>query len=66
MAIAARALARAANSPHRKRVVARYVFVYIDDVIRLGAPWRNQVRRQQTGRAAADSALPSLTRLRQD
>src|ERR1700733_1873126 len=66
MAIAARALAAAAPNDHRKRVVARYVFVYLDDVIRFAGPWRNQLRRRNATRAAAESALPALTRLRKD
>lgn len=66
MAIAARALAAAAGDAHRKRVVARYVFVYVDDVIKFAAPWRNRLRRIEATRAAADSAVPALNRLRHD
>lgn len=66
MAIAARALARTASYAHRKRVVARYAFVYLDDVIKFAAPWRNRLRRSDATLAAADSALPALKRLRRD
>jgi hypothetical protein len=66
MAIASRALAAAATDAHRKRVVARYVFVYLDDVIKFAAPWRNRLHRNEATRAAADSALPALKRLRYD
>ena len=66
MAIAARALANAADDDHRKRVVARYAFVYLDDVIKFAAPWRNQLLTRTNTRAAAESALPALDRLRQD
>lgn len=66
MAVAARELAVAASDPHRKRVIARYVFVYLDDVIRFGAAWRNQLARQDSTSAAAESASPPLDRLRRD
>jgi hypothetical protein len=66
MAVAARGLAAAATDPHRKRVIARYVFVYLDDVIRFGAAWRNELAREDATRAAAESSLPALDRLRAD
>jgi hypothetical protein len=66
MAIAARTLSAAATDAHRKRVVARYVFVYLNDVITFAAPWRNRLHHKEATRAAADSALPALKRLRQD
>jgi hypothetical protein len=66
MAIAARSLSASAADAHRRRVIARYVFVYLDDVIRFAAPWRNRLRADPRSRAAADSALPALKRLRQD
>jgi hypothetical protein len=66
MAIAARALVGATSDPHRKRVIGRYVFVYLHDVIRFAAHWRNTLARASPTRPAADSALPALQRLRQD
>lgn len=66
MAIAAPGLADAADDDHRRRVVARYVFVYLDDVIKFAERWRNQLLNTTTTRAAAESAPPALDRLRQD
>jgi hypothetical protein len=64
MALAARALARAAPDSHYKRVLARYVFVHLDDVIRFGSAWRNEVRAQSE--PAFRAAQPALERLRGD
>lgn len=66
MALAARALVRASQDNHRKRVLGRYVFVYLHDVVRFGAAWRNAVRRRKGLGPAADAALPALDRLRRD
>jgi hypothetical protein len=66
MALAARSLIRASPNSHRKRVLGRYVFVYLHDVVRFGASWRNAVRKNERTRPAADAALPALKRLRQD
>lgn len=66
MAVVARTLAGATPDPYRQRVVARYVFVYLDDVVRYAPAWRNTLRRDPKTSAAADSAEPALTRLRAD
>ena len=66
MACAARALARAAPSDHLKRVLARYVFVHLDDVVRYGATWRNQLLKNPRTKPTAEAALPALERLRRD
>src|ERR1700733_4287198 len=66
MAVVARLLASAAPDPHRKRVIARYVFVYLDDVVRFAPAWRNQLLGAASTKAAGESALPALTRLRND
>lgn len=71
MAIAAPGLADAADDDHRRRVVARYVFVYLDDVIKFAERWRNQRLNTTTtpsGRrispASSGSTPPGLTALR--
>ncbi|MBA3807042.1 MAG: hypothetical protein H0X28_01410 [Solirubrobacterales bacterium] len=64
MALAARALVRATTDSHHKRVLARYVFVHLHDVIRFGAAWRNEVRA--LSEPAFQTAGPALTRLRGD
>jgi hypothetical protein len=66
MAVAARALAAAAPTDHRKRVLARYVFVYLHDVIRFAPAWRNALVRDPRSRATAEAAKPALERLRRD
>src|SRR5664280_885867 len=66
MALVARELVRSAPDAHRKRVLGRYVFVYLHDVVRFGASWRNAVRRRKGLKDAAESALPALERLRRD
>jgi hypothetical protein len=64
MALAVRALVRAAPDSHYKRVIARYVFVHLDDVIRFGSAWRNEVRGRSE--PAFRAAQPALERLRGD
>lgn len=66
MACAARSLARAAPSDHLKRVLARYVFVYLHDVTKFSAAWRNQLLGVERTRLTAVAAVPALKRLRTD
>jgi hypothetical protein len=66
MAITARALVRATTDPHRKRVVGRYVFTYLDDVVKFAPAWRNVLSRDSRTAAAAGSALRALRRLQGD
>jgi hypothetical protein len=66
MAVATRALVDATPDPHRKRVIGRYAFVYLHDVIRFAAPWRNSLANNARHRATAEAALPALERLRRD
>ena len=68
MALVARALVREAQDGHRKRVLGRYVFVYLHDVVRFGPAWRNEVRSGggSARSAAAAAAQPALDRLRHD
>jgi hypothetical protein len=66
MAVAARALVGATTDPHRKRVVARYAFVYLHDVVRFAPPWRNAVLQDARYGPTAEAALPALERLRRD
>jgi len=66
MAIAARALVAATPDPHRKRVIGRYVFVYLDDVVRFAPAWRNTLARDAKHRAATEAAVPALRRLQRD
>ncbi|HEY5193773.1 MAG TPA: hypothetical protein VIJ39_07885 [Solirubrobacteraceae bacterium] len=68
MALVARALVREAQDGHRKRVLGRYVFVYLHDVVRFGPAWRNEVRARGGAActAAAAAAQPALERLRHD
>jgi hypothetical protein len=66
MALAARALVAATPDPHRKRVVGRYVFIYLDDVVRFAPAWRNALAKSARQRAAAAAAAPALRRLQRD
>jgi hypothetical protein len=66
MACAARALAAAAPSDHLKRVLARYVFVFLHDVLRFAPAWRNQLLKDEARRATAEAAAAALERLRVD
>jgi hypothetical protein len=66
MAAAARALAGAAPTDHRKRVLARYAFVYLHDIVRFAPAWRNALARDPRSRATAEAAKRALDRLRRD
>ncbi|MEA2496384.1 MAG: hypothetical protein QOJ29_4295 [Thermoleophilaceae bacterium] len=66
MACAARALARDAPSDHLRRVLGRYAFLHLHDVIRYGAAWRNRLLKETATKATAEAALPALERLRRD
>lgn len=66
MVAAARALARAAPTDHRKRVLGRYLFVYLHDFIRFAPAWRNVLLAGPRTRVTAQAAEPALRRLRRD
>jgi hypothetical protein len=66
LAIAARALVDATPDPHRKRVIGRYVFIYLDDGVRFAPAWRNALAKSAKHGAAAEAAAPALRRLQRD
>jgi hypothetical protein len=66
MTAAARALACAAPNDHRRRVLGRYVFVYLHDVVRFTPEWRNALLADPRTKATAQAAEPALRRLRHD
>ncbi|HXI18596.1 MAG TPA: hypothetical protein VNM48_19705, partial [Chloroflexota bacterium] len=66
MACAARTLARAAGNDHLKRLVGRYCFVHLHDVVRYAPRWKNQLGRSPATQVAVEAAAPALARLRRD
>lgn len=66
MSAGARALARAAPTDHRKRLLGRYVFVYLHDVVRFAPAWRNALLAAGRTRVTAQAAEPALRRLQRD
>jgi hypothetical protein len=47
-------------------VIGRYVFIYLDDVVRFAPAWRNALAKSARHRAAAQAAAPALRRLQRD